>query len=288
MVKKAVNKETNQKLIFELKTINVILLKQIFECIKRYLTEAAIQVTPDGLVLSTFDSSRVSLTKIDLHKSKFEKFYCRPAGFKLGISPDTLFKALKSANRKETIILYMTEDEEDKLIFQLTDSELNKKKEYKINILHLDEDPVQIEDKKNEELVLHTPNVKVLKYDHIISMPSSQFRQIIKDVEVNDGNALKIESIQKQIKFSAMGDDKVYDFGVIFDELNDDKSKITYIKSDNKIVQGIFNLNYLSFFIKVSQISDVLKIHLTNDKPLVLEYNFLLGNIKFLLKPMET
>jgi len=257
------------KRILEISTLKSIIIKSLFEVIKPYIKETNILINNEGLKISTMDTSKVSLTYIKLKAEKFEKYYCEKP-IVIGIDTSTLFKVIKYCNRRETITFYMTESEPDKLSIELSDPFMGKVKDYKIPLLALDD---------------KIANIQSMEFDYIINIPSVQFQQIIKDIYLLDGKIVEIKSLGRQIIFNCT--DGIADFKTSISEVDEKMNKeqkmllqqngedikcIKFQKSNEKIVQGKFKLNYLMNFIKASHLCENMNILLTNDKPLVLEY----------------
>lgn len=271
----------NKERVFELKTLKAVILKSIFEIIKPFIKETNILINQDGLKISTMDTAKVSLTYIKLHSKKFESYFCEKPVI-IGIDTNTFFKSIKSANRRDTITLYMNKGEEDKLGIELSDPFMGKVKDYKIPLLSLDDKVINITD---------------IEYEYVINMPSGQFQQIIKDIQLLEGKVVEIKSISKQLIFSCL--DGLAEFNTSISEIDDNLNKdqkvllqqngedirsIKFQKTNDKIVQGKFKLYNLMNFIKASHLCDNMNIYLTNDKPLILEYPAAeLGTIRFLL-----
>jgi proliferating cell nuclear antigen len=259
----------SSKRILEISTLKSIIIKSLFEVIKPYIKETNILINNEGLKISTMDTSKVSLTYIKLKSEKFEKYYCEKPII-IGIDTCILFKVIKYCNRRETITFYMTESEPDKLGIELSDPFMGKIKDYKIPLLALDD---------------KIANIQSMEFDYIINIPSLQFQQIIKDIHLLDGKIVEIKSIGKQIIFNCS--DGIAEFKTSISEVDEKVNKdqkallqqngedikcIKFQKSNERIVQGRFKLNYLMNFIKASHLCENMNILLTNDKPLVLEY----------------
>lgn len=267
--------------VFEIKTLKSVIIKNLFEVIKPYIKETNILINKDCIKISTLDVSKVSLTYVKLDANKFESYKCDKPVI-LGIDTNTFFKTIKSANRRETITLYMNKDEEDKLGIELADPFMGKIKDYKIPLLSLDDKVINVSD---------------IIFDYVINMPSVQFQQIIKDIQLLEGKVVEIKSIGKQLIFSC--DDGLADFKTAISEIDDKLNKdqktllqqngedirsIKFEKTNDKIVQGKFKLSHLMNFIKASHLCENMNILLTNDKPLILEYFVAdLGILRFLL-----
>jgi proliferating cell nuclear antigen len=269
--------------IFELKTLKAVIIKNLVEIVKPYIKETNILINADGLRISTLDTAKVSLTYVKLDARKFESYKCDKPVI-IGVDTTTLFKAIKSANRRETITFYMDADDQDKLGVELTDPFMGKVKDYKIPLLSL------------EDKVLNIPD---LSFDYVINMPSGQFQQIIKDIQLLEGRLVEIKSIGKQLIFAC--EDGMAEFKTVISEVDDNLNKdqrallqqngedirsVKFEKTNNKIAQGKFKLNYLMNFIKASHLCENMNILLANDQPLILEYFVAdLGVMRFLLTP---
>lgn len=255
--------------LFEIKTLKSVILKSVFEIIKPYIKETNILIAEDGMKITTRDTSKMTVTYIKLDSRKFESYYCKKPTI-IGVDTTTLFKAIKSANRKETITFYMNEGEQDKLGIELADTFVGKIKDYKIPLLNLDEKILKIKD---------------IQYDSIINIPSSLFQQIIKDIHLLEGKTIEIKSINKQLIFSSS--DGIAEFKTSISELDDtinrehiemlksngeDTRSVKFSKSTPDIIQGKYKLTYLMNFIKASHLCDNMNILISNDNPLVLEY----------------
>lgn len=271
--------------LFEIKTLKSIIIKSVFEIIKPYIKETNILITEEGLKVATMDTAKSSLTYIKLNAGKFESYMCK-GPIIIGVDTTTLFKTIKSANRRETITFYMNKNEQDKLGIELSDPFMGKVKDYKINLLNLE-----------DKLI----NIPTMDYNCVINLPSNQFQQIIKDIHLLEGKTVDIQSIGKNICFSCT--DGIAELKTNISELDNNVNKeqlellqqngediksIKFTQSDTKIIQGRFKLSNLMNFIKASHLCDNMNILLANDKPLILEYFIAdLGIMRFLNVQMD-
>ena len=271
--------------IFSMSSLKSVVLKSLFEVLKPYIKECTMIITPEFLKISTLDIAKQSVTYVKLNANKFERYYCkRPV--MVGIDTATFFKAIKSANRRETITFYMDESDPDKLGIELADSFMGKVKGYKLNLLALDEKLFKVED---------------IDFDYVINMPSTQFQQIIKDIHLLDGKIVEIKSVGKQVIFTST--DGIAEFRTSISELDENLNKdqrallqqngedvksVKFSKCTDKIAQGEFKMSYLLNFIKASHLCENMNILLANDKPLVLEYFVAdLGILRLLLTSVQ-
>jgi hypothetical protein len=140
-------------------------------------------------------------------------------------------------------------------------------------------------------------NISEMEFDYVINMPSSQFQQIVKDIQLLEGKVIEIKSVGKQLIFECNDglaefktaiceiDDKLNkDQKALLQQNGEDIKSIKFEKTHDKIVQGKFKLSHLMNFIKASHLCENMNILLTNDKPLILEYFVAdLGILRFLL-----
>lgn len=261
--------EEHKGKMFVIKTLKAVILKQLIEVVKPYIKETNIMITPEFIKISTKDIGNNSITYIKLDANKFESYYCKEPII-IGVDTSTLFKTIKSTNRRETITLSMDVNSTDKLRIDLTDLFQGKNKGVEIPLLALEEKMIDL---------------KPMNFDYIISMPATQFQQIIKDIHLLDGKIVEIKSINKQLIFSC--NDGIADYKSAITEIEDSVNKdqkellkqngedirsVKFTKSNTNIVQGRFKLSFLMNFIKASHLCESMNILLTNDKPLVLEY----------------
>lgn len=271
----------NSGRIFTIKTLKSVIIKGLVEVLKPYIKECNMMITPEFIKISTLDIAKSSVTYVKLNAQKFESYFCKDTKV-IGIDTTTFFKAIKSANRRETITFYMDEYDSDKLGIELADPFMGKVKGYKIPLLALDDKIVHVEN---------------MEFEYIINIPSVQFQQIIKDIHLLEGKIVEIKSVDKQLIFSST--DGLAEFRTSISEIDESLNKdqkallqqngedirsVKFSKNTHKIVQGRFKMSYLLNFIKASHLCENMNILLANDKPLVLEYFVAdLGVLRFCL-----
>ena len=85
---------------------------------------------------------------------------------------------------------------------------MGKVKDYKIPLLALDDKVI---------------NISEMQFDYVINMPSAQFQQIIKDIQLLEGKVVEIKSIGKQLIFSC--EDGLAEFKTAICEIDDKLNK---------------------------------------------------------------
>ena len=261
---------TNDGKVFKIISSKAVIIKQLLEILKPYIKECNVMITPEFIKISTVDISKTSVTYVRLDAKKFEHYYCEKT-IVIGIDTTVLFKAIKSSNRREILTLYMDSSDQDRLGVELADPFMGKIKDYKLNLLTLDDKICKVED---------------IEFDSVINIPSIQFQQIIKDIHLMEGKIVEIKSIGKQLIFTSKSE-RGEDFRMAVSEIDDalhkdhktllqqngeDLRSVRFTKNTGNIVQGKFKMSYLLNFIKASHLCESMNISLANDKPLVLEY----------------
>lgn len=271
----------NDGKVFLIQSTQAVIIKQLFEIIKPYIKECNLIITPEGIKITAVDLSQTSITYIKLNADKFEHFYCEKPCI-IGIDTTVLFKCIKSTNRREIITFYMNEDDKDKLGITLSDPFFGKVKDYKLKLLELNNRVGKVDD---------------IAFEYIINIPSTQFQQIIKDIDLLEGQIIEIKSIGKQLIFKST--DGTAEFKTSISEIDESLNKnhakflqqngedvksVRFRQNSDTIVQGKFKKSHLLNFIKASHLCDNMNILLSNDKPLVLEYFVAdLGILRFLV-----
>ena len=266
---------------FEIKTWKGTIFSKIFELVQSYIKEIEIRITPDGFHICSYDLSRKSVTKIDLKQEKFEYFDCKKE-FTFGIYSQSVYKTIKSITKKDMITFYV--DENESFLTILLSNPSAQTKEYKIPLLMI------------ENKFLEIPNEKFEDYDHVISIPTLNFKSLIKEFNLLDITIIEIKSTEKELKISNVDGELKTNF--TYRELSVEQKKkvedylqgedikcIKYLKYKyDGIIQGKFNLRKLKSLVKATNLCDYLNLYLKNNSPLVLEFFTAdMGTFKYLL-----
>jgi len=116
-------------------------------------------------------------------------------------------------------------------------------------------------------------------------MPSQDFHKYCKDMTSVMATKMEIQCTNNMLFLSGKSDIGSVDFqlgeciGGLQIDVNTDK---------NEIVQGLFELKYLTIFTKCTNLCNEVKLYLRNDYALVVKYQVAaLGEIKLVLSPSE-
>lgn len=255
---------TQGQKILEISTVQTSAIKTLVEALKELLTDTVVEFDKDGIKIITTDNAHVILVHMRLNESKFEIYKLDPRWTKLsvGINMMNLHKIIKAANSGDTLTIVMYESDMSRLHITFENSEKNSKTTYALNML--DMDPIDI-------------SIPPEKFPVVITLPSTDFQKICRDMH-NIADRVEIKSVGNQLILSSVGD---------FCSQETVLCDVTK-ESSQSIVQGIFNLKYLTHFTKCTNLCNTTEIYLKNDYPLIVRYQVAsLGEIKLCLAPQD-
>ena len=287
--------------IIELKTTQSSAIKILVDTLNSLLTDVNITFYP------TIDSNE---TDVDSDDSEYEEnssdnnskkaskkggvvikevnktitvlVYCKLDGFEeytynwhksklmIGVKLPNLLKCLKCMTHFDTMSWIIEEEDMNKLVVILESTERNEKKIFKLNLMDLDDEKYEIEP---------------VQFPYGITLPSQDFHKYCKDMASVMANKMDIQCTSNMVFLSGKSDIGSVDFqigetiGGLQIDVNTDK---------NEIVQGMFELKYLTIFTKCTNLCNEVKLFLKNDYALVVRYQVAaLGEIKLVLSPSE-
>jgi len=234
----------------------------MFSNLKAEYKETNLYFRTDGLYLQMMDASQISMVELNIKKEWFDQYDITIDQI-FGVHIETFDKILSCIDKNYTIELNIQENT-DKLNIVLSDGKIIK--DYDMNLIDLDTE------------IFDIPEVE---YTADIILESSVFKDYITEL-ILFGDDLNLVCNEKEIVLSSEGDDG--------------KSKII-INQDYLEEYGIeeeANIN-LSFSIKIIKIisnfvklNKLTNIHVSEDKPLKIEYNLdegELNKLTFFLAP---
>ncbi|KAH8329007.1 hypothetical protein KR074_001439 [Drosophila pseudoananassae] len=239
-----------------------LLLKKIVEALKEIISQGTLDCSDSGVQLQSMDNSHVSLVALSLQSDCFEKFRC-DRNVSLGLDLKSLAKVLKCANSDDTVTLSAS-DKPDKLLLSFESGEKERTADYELKLLNLDEDHLGIPD---------------TEYCCTIHMPSAEFARICRDMSMFS-ESVTIACSKQGIKFSADGD-----LGSANIKLSEGSKGDVTIDVDDPLTQT-FAGKYLNTFTKATPLTERVKICLSAEVPLLVEYAIEdFGYIRYYLAP---
>jgi proliferating cell nuclear antigen len=179
---------------------------------------------------------------------------------------------IKTIGTNDLLTLYVKKNDPSTLGIKIINNDKNVETNYKLSTLDID------------VLNIEIPPVN---FHTIITMPSSYFQKIIRDMH-NLAEHIEIRNIADQLILSCNGD-----FCTQETILGTEKSNNITIcnnsdKANQEIIQGFFSLKYLTIFTKCTNLCSNVEIYLKNSYPIILRYSIAsLGEIKLCLSQQE-
>ena len=254
------------KYLLEVKTVQSSAFRILVEALKEILTDANLEFDETGMKVMAMDSSHTVLVHLKLHSDKFCEYHCKNKLI-VGVNMINLFKLIKTMGNNETLTLFIEEENESVLGIRIDNSEKNAITKFKLNLMDLQEENIQI---------------PPAAFESVITLPSSDFQKICRDM-YNLADDIEIKSLENQLIFSCNGE-----FACQETSIGETHTGMSFLKNQNPdgIVQGIFALKHLVLFSKCTNLCNSIEIYLKNDYPLIIKYTVAsLGEIKLCLAP---
>ena len=252
--------------LIEIKTVQSAAFRVLIEALKEILTDANFEFDESGIKIIAMDSSHTVLVHLKLNSENFEKFECKKKRI-LGVNMLNLFKLIKTMGNNDSLTLFLDEDNESVLCIRIENSEKNSITNYKLNLMDLHEDNIQI---------------PPATFDSVITIPSVDFQKICRDMH-NLADDIEIKSLDNQLIFNCKGH-----FASQETCIGEANTGLTFLKNHtpDEIVQGVFALKHLVLFSKCTNLCNTIELFLKNDYPLIIKYTVAsLGEIKLCLAP---
>lgn len=266
--------------LVELRTTKSSAIKTLIEILQSLFNEVNFVFIPDivdkktgekkkgGLMIKEVNKFRTLLVYAKLESDLFEYFNYNSDKelINIGINLSYLSKCLKCMANYDSLTMAIDEDEQHSLILSLENAK--DKKVIKLNLMDLQFEPF---------------NVESIEASYMCNMVSTDFHKYCKDLSLVS-DKMEIKCTSKKVRLSGKGVIGEIDYEVLPSENGLSITKNADLKDDKLIVQGLFELKYLTIFTKCSSFSNMFTLFLTNDVPLILQYNVDgLGEIKFVL-----
>ena len=256
--------------LLEIKTVQASTFKQVIDALKEILMDVNLEFDETGMKVIALDTTQIVLVHLKLEADKFETYYCEKKQY-VGINMLKLHLLIKTIGNNDVLTLFIDKNDPNNLGINIENPEKNIKTIYKLAMLDIN--------------VINI-NIPPADFQTVITMPSIDFQKIVRDMH-NLADSIEIRNVGNQISFSCKGDfcsQETY----IGSEKN---SGVNIIKnnSDQEIIQGVYNLKYISTFTKCTNLSNIVEIYIKNSYPLILLYKVAnMGSIRLALAQNES
>ncbi|OAL17501.1 hypothetical protein AYO22_11633 [Fonsecaea multimorphosa] len=245
------------------------MLKKVVDAIKDLVQDCNFDCNDSGIALQAMDNSHVALVSMMLKAEMFSPYRC-DRNIALGINLNSLTKVIRAA-QNEDILTIKAEDSPDVVNLVFESSDTDRISEYDIKLMDIDQEHLGIPD---------------TEYSATIEMPSAEFQRICRDL-IAMSESVSIEASKDGVRFSCQGD---IGSGSVTIRQNSsvDKPDQEVKIALSEPVSLTFSLKYLVNFCKASSLSTKVKLCLSQEVPLLVEYN-LSGSsyLRFYLAPKD-
>lgn len=253
--------------ILKMMTCHSDMIRILFEALKDVLNDVNIVFDESGMKIVSIEKGTMSaLVHVKLEADKIRKdgyYYCN-SQVTIGVNMGSLFKLVKTVTKYDIITFYLEENKTNKLGITIENSNKNSVINFELQLLDIDEDEIIIPD---------------IDFTAVITIPSQDFQKYCRDMS-NLSDTLEIRSVANQFCLACKGDFANQE--IVINE--SDTGKIEFDTSSCEVIQGKFSLKFLNLFAKATNLCSSVKMYLSNDSPLLLEYSVVnLGSIKFIL-----
>ena len=242
--------------------------KRLIDAVKEVVTEVLFDCSEEGIEMQAMDSSHVALVFFHLDAKKaFSHYNCKERT-SIGVNIIALQKVMKLCNNDDILTLRRNKGE-DKINFLFEARKGSKISQTSLSLLDIDEEKLGIPD---------------AQYKTYIKMSSQELFKICKDFkELSD--TVIISSDKMGVKFAFNGDISSGDVTLVPDTSMDDDTQPPISINVIEPTSASFATKYLMHFSKGSTLAPVAEISLSDELPLMIEYKFPEGFLKYFMAP---
>ena len=224
-----------------------------------------------GVSIKEVNKTSSILVYAKLYADKFNEYNYNYSKKKItiGINLNNFLKCLKCMTNLDAMTWILDDEDINKLNIILESSENNIKKTFRLHLMDVEEEDLEIEP---------------VQFPYSCCLPSQDFHKYCKDM-FQSSNKIEIKCTSSKLYFSGKGEAGSADFevgetiGGLQIDINTDK---------DEIVQGLFELKYLIIFTKCTNLCNQVSLFIKNDYPLIIQYAIAaLGEIKLVLSPCK-
>ncbi len=248
----------NSDYLFMIRTVKASPFRTLVDALKDILTEANIEVDSQGMKIIAMDGTHTILVHMRLYAERFGEFFCARNCI-LGINMMNFNKMVKQIKNEDSLVLFMEKSNTSRLGIRILNGEKQMVTTKYLNLMELDIKPIEI---------------PPADFPSIITMPSLDFQNIVKDLS-QLGDTVEIKSAENELIFRLEGG-----------EFGSQETVCVMPQTQVEIIQGYFLLKQLALFTKCTAMSTDILIYLKNNYPIVVEYDVSgLGEIRLALAP---
>jgi len=222
-----------------------------------------------GIRILTMDNTNSLIINVKLKAKSFNKFECKKKSFVIAINLPQLYKIIRNIDKDNMLNLYVNDDDQQTLYIKIISTDKKKESISKLKLLDIDNKSIDI---------------PPISCECAIKFSTAEFHRICREMS-SMADYLEIKVSKNFVTYSCKGDSVEQTKTYSLDEANN--TSIVFSKNSPEIVQGIFELKYLTLFSKYSNLCTHIWLYMKNDWLLCINYTVAtLGNMYMCLTPV--
>jgi len=245
---------------FFCKTSEGYIIKTLAELLQNNIKNGCFILSKKGITFRMTDSNKKILIDLEMLSENFMQYkFKNNTPLSIGLNFSHFYKMVKSIKKKDSIVLFIEENNQTDLGIRVIPKEKNRITTSFIKIQNL------------QSLDIELPE----GYNNAIIIPSNEYTKMIKDLSNMGGNSISVSSSENTIKF-VCNSNGVYSRDIVFGESEQD---------EKEIVSQDFETEQLSRISKVAGLSNQIQIYQLEDLPILFKSNIgSIGKISVYLK----
>ena len=252
------------------RTLQGPVLKKTLETLKDLVKDVNISFTKEGLSLTCFDFSHISMHHFKMRASGLEHYEC-PRDVMAGVDTGSFHRFLKHVSNRSELRLDLdtSQGEPEVMTITLQGADQAPPSKAEMFLLSIDEDPVDMDDRE---------------YDTTVCMRSDDFRTIITDMAGISDTLTICSQEDGDVVFSCKGQAGSLSYKVENQE-DEDGEGATRITQTGQMKED-FSMRHVVNFTKATDTTPTVWLFLQKGNPLMVKYEFGdLGELIFVLAP---
>ena len=242
-----------------LKTIQANAFRTVFEVLKDIINDVNIVFRPEGIIVVTLDTARVTLVHLVMPAENFEEYYCE-SEYTAGLNISNTYKLLKSVTNTDT--LSMSIDDSYLLHIHVENTAKKTSTSFEFKLLDINDD------------MLSVPEIDM---NILTTIPSIDFQRVTRDMS-NLSQDIRITRRKNTIELECEGG------------FANQKTVIECVEPGaDKPIGNLFSLKYINMFTRATSLCASVQLmqHGEDENmPIVFRYTVAnLGELKFYLAP---
>lgn len=245
---------------FFCKTSEGYIIKTLAELLQNNIKNGCFILSKKGITFRMTDSNKKILIDLEMLSENFMQYkFKNNTPLSIGLNFSHFYKMVKSIKKKDSIVLFIEENNQTDLGIRVIPKEKNRITTSFIKIQNL------------QSLDIELPE----GYNNAIIIPSNEYTKMIKDLSNMGGNSICVSSSENTIKF-VCNSNGVYSRDIVFGESEQD---------EKEIISQDFETEQLSRISKVAGLSNQIQIYQLEDLPILFKSNIgSIGKISVYLK----